>query len=143
MLKIVHEGEIIAIIVPAEFEKEGIEFFTPDNFSQQLAYMSRPKGYVIPAHTHNVVHRQVLNTLETLFIRKGKVKIDFFTRDQEFLESREVKTGDVVLLASGGHGFTMLEQTEIVEVKQGPYAGDRDKVRFGGAKGGGKVDSSL
>lgn len=143
MLKIVHEGEIIAIIVPAEFEKEGIEFFTPHNFSQQLAYMNRPKGYVIAAHTHNVVHRQVLNTLETLFIRKGKVKIDFFTRDQEFLESREVKTGDVVLLASGGHGFTMLEQSEILEVKQGPYAGDRDKVKFGGAKGVGKVDSGL
>ena len=136
MIEIKHNDEIIAIIIPVEYKKEGIEFFTPDSFSQQLAYMNRPKGYVIPPHTHNVVHREVLYTLETLFIRKGRLRVDFFTRDQKFIESREVKTGDVLLLASGGHGFTMLEQTEMIEVKQGPYAGEKDKVRFDGVTGG-------
>ena len=134
MEKIVYDEKIIAIIIPAEFQKDGIEFFTPNEFSQQLAYMKRPEGYSIEAHKHNLVHRQVFNTLETLFIRKGKVKIDFYSYDQKYIESRVLKTNDVILLASGGHGFTMLEETEMIEVKQGPYAGDKDKIRFEGNK---------
>jgi hypothetical protein len=47
-----------------------------------------------------------------------------------YLESRILSAGDVILLAFGGHGFEMLEPTEIIEVKQGPYAGDQDKTRF-------------
>lgn len=128
-----HGEETIAIIIPAEFEKDGIEFFTPADFSQQLAYMKRPAGYVIDPHIHNKVKRSVHYTLETLFIRKGKVKIDFFTREKKYLESVVLKTGDVVLLAAGGHGFTMLEETEMIEVKQGPYSGvESDKTHFEG-----------
>lgn len=133
MINIIKENEnILAIIVPNEFNKDGIEFFTPNDFSQQLAYMNRPVNYKIAPHTHKMFHREVYHTLETLFIRRGRVKIDFYTKDQKFVESREVKTGDVVLLVSGGHGFSMLEQTEMIEVKQGPYAGEEDKVRFDG-----------
>ena len=130
MIQITHKDEIIAIIIPANYNKDGIEFFTPNSFSQQLAYMKRPQGYIIPAHTHNIFPREVFYTLETLFIRRGRLKVDFYTRDQQFIESRTVGTGDVVLLASGGHGFEMLEETEMIEVKQGPYAGEKDKMRF-------------
>jgi len=134
MIEIKNNNQIIAIIIPSDYHPEGIKFFTPGNFSQQLAYMNRPEGYSISAHTHNKIYRQVFYTLETLFIRKGRVRVDFYDDDRIFLESKELKTGDVILLASGGHGFTMLEQTEIIEVKQGPYAGDEDKIRFQGIK---------
>lgn len=130
-----HGGEIIAIVIRAEFRKDGIEFFTPDSFSQQLAYMNRPKGYKIQPHTHNKVSRNVSYTLETLFIRKGLLKVDFFTANGDYIESRTLKTGDVILLATGGHGFEMLEPTEMIEVKQGPYVGSDDKVRFGKKSG--------
>lgn len=129
---ITHDDQLLAIIIPAGFKKEGIEFFTPDNFSQQLAYMNRPEGYNIPPHVHNEVKREVKNTLEVLFIRSGKARIDFYTQEKEFICDRILETGDVILLASGGHGFTMLEPTEILEVKQGPYAGEADKTRFPG-----------
>ncbi len=128
--KIIYNNNIIAIIIRSDFKKEGIEFFTPNKYSQQLAYMNHPAGYKIIAHTHNMVHRNVYFTLETLFIRKGKVKVDFYSQEKKYLESRVIKTGDVILLVSGGHGFTMLEQTEMIEVKQGPYCEDQDKVRF-------------
>ncbi len=128
--KIIYNNNIIAIIIRSDFKKEGIEFFTPNEYSQQLAYMNHPAGYKIIAHTHNMVHRNVYFTLEILFIRKGKVKVDFYSQEKKYLESRVIKTGDVILLVSGGHGFTMLEQTEMIEVKQGPYCGDQDKVRF-------------
>uniref|UniRef100_UPI0040472DAE hypothetical protein n=1 Tax=Algoriphagus sp. TaxID=1872435 RepID=UPI0040472DAE len=128
--KILHESSLLALIVRAEFRADGIEFFTPSDFSQQLGYMSRPKGYVIPPHVHNPVTREVLYTKEVLFIKSGKLRVDFYTDLQVYLESKILHTGDIILLAVGGHGFEMLEASEIIEVKQGPYAGDLDKTRF-------------
>lgn len=92
--------------------------------------MNRPKGYVIPPHVHNPIAREIFQTKEVLYIKKGKVRIDFYDDNQKYLESRVVKKGDVVLVAFGGHGFEMLEESEIIEVKQGPYAGEKDKTRF-------------
>ena len=95
-----------------------------------LAFMSRPPSYKITPHIHNEVAREVFHTQEVLFIRKGKVKVDFFDQNKVYLESRVLQSGDVILLASGGHGFEMLESTEIIEVKQGPYTGEQDKTHF-------------
>ena len=125
-----HREEVLAIILRANFHSEGIEFFTPAYFSQQLGYMNRPQGYVIPPHVHNPVAREVQFTKEVLIIKSGKVRVDFYDDDQNYLESRILNQGDIVLLAFGGHGFEMLEASEIVEVKQGPYAGEADKTRF-------------
>ena len=122
--------KLLSVIVRREFEKEGIEFFTPDTFSQQIGYMKRPVNYVIPPHTHNAVQRDVHFTQEVLLIKSGKIRVDFYDDEQNYLESRVLFPGDVVLLAYGGHGFEMLEESEIIEVKQGPYAGEQDKVRF-------------
>ena len=127
---ITYENQMLAIIISNNFQKEGIVFFTEDNFSQQLGYMNRPKGYVIPPHRHNIVPREVIHTQEVLFIKAGKVRVDFYNDQQDYLESRIIVTGDVILLAAGGHGFEMIEPSEIIEVKQGPYIGELDKVRF-------------
>ncbi|WP_301102022.1 hypothetical protein [Propionivibrio sp.] len=127
-----HADEVLAVILRANFYSEGIEFFTPAHFSQQLGYMNRPQGYMIPPHVHNPVAREVQFTKEVLIIKTGKVRVDFYDDDQSYLESRILYQGDIVLLAFGGHGFEMLESSEIIEVKQGPYAGDADKTRFCG-----------
>jgi len=123
-------GELIALVIGSRFKKEGIEFFTPASFSQQLAYMCHQTGVTISPHVHNRVDRNVQLTQEVLFVRKGRVKVDLFDKKQHFLTSVTLESGDVILLASGGHGFTMLEPTEMIEVKQGPYVGDHDKTRF-------------
>lgn len=125
-----HNGQQLALIIRREFKKEGIEFFTPGTYSQQIGYMNRPEGYVIPPHVHNPVAREVQYTKEVLFIKSGRLRVDFYSESQEYLESTVLEAGDVILLAYGGHGFEMLESTEIIEVKQGPYAGDQDKTRF-------------
>lgn len=127
-----NKEEIIAVIIYNNYQKDGIEFFTPGDFSQQLAFMSRQKGYVIPAHTHNVVKRDIHFTHETLFLKKGKLKVNFYDNERNYLDSRILGAGDVILLASGGHGFEFLEDTEMIEVKQGPYLSDSDKTRFKG-----------
>jgi hypothetical protein len=127
---IIFNERLFAIILRTEFKQDGIHFFTPNSFSQQLGYMKRPEGYVIPPHVHNPVKREVSYTKEVLFIKSGKVRIDFFDEGQTYVFSRELHKGDVILLAFGGHGFKMLDDSEIIEVKQGPYAGESDKTRF-------------
>ena len=125
-----HRDLFLGIIINREYKSEGISFFTPDDFSQQLAYMNRPKGYVITPHLHNAVVREVHYTQEVLFIKSGKVRVDFYDDNRVYLESRILMSGDVIMLAHGGHGFEMIEASEIIEVKQGPYAGENDKTRF-------------
>lgn len=132
--QIVHDGEMLALIVRDDYDEPGISFFTPNDLSQQLAFMRHPAGKVIEAHFHNPVPRTVAYTQETLFIKKGRLRVDFFDDQQRYLESRELKAGDVILLVKGGHGFEVLEEIEMIEVKQGPYAGDRDKTRFVGIR---------
>jgi mannose-6-phosphate isomerase-like protein (cupin superfamily) len=125
-----HNGDTFAIIVRRNFNSPGINFFTANDYSQQLAYMNHPAGKEIQPHVHKKVHREVHYTQETLFIRKGKLQVDFYTDEQAFLESRILEAGDVILLIKGGHGFKVLEDLEMFEVKQGPYAGDEDKIKF-------------
>jgi len=132
--QITHNNKILAIIVKNSYTSNGITFFTPDDFSQQLAYMNHPKGKQIQPHVHNEVKREVLYTKEVLLIKKGKIKCDFYTDDKIYIDSRILEAGDIILLASGGHGFEMLEDTEMFEIKQGPYAGENDKTRFKGVK---------
>jgi mannose-6-phosphate isomerase-like protein (cupin superfamily) len=124
------DGKHMALIVRRDDKVDGIKFLTPDDFSQQVGLMTRPAGYRIPPHVHRPVRREVEITKEVLFIRSGRMRIDFYDEHKVFLCSREVATGDTVLLAYGGHGIEMLEPTDILEVKQGPYAGERDKERF-------------
>lgn len=128
--KIQEEGLLLALIIRNSFYKDGIEFFTDDDSSQQLGYMNRPKDYEIIPHRHNLVERSVKLTQEVLFIKSGKVRVDFYDNEQNYISSKILFSGDVILLADGGHGFKMLEKSEIIEVKQGPYCGEQDKVRF-------------
>ena len=132
LYRVEHGNVLLAIIIKHGFSEPGIHFFTPDDFSQQLAYMNHPSGKVIPPHVHNPVQRSVSYTLEVLFLKRGKLRVDFYDNERNYLESRILEAGDTILLASGGHGFEALEEIEMIEVKQGPYAGDADKTRFTG-----------
>ncbi|MDR3176067.1 MAG: hypothetical protein LBU06_06000 [Desulfovibrio sp.] len=124
-------GKTLALILRSCYSKDGIAFFTPETFSQQLGYMRHPGGYRIAPHDHNPLPRTIEWTQEVLFIKSGKVRLDIYAPEsRDYLESRILHPGDLVLLAHGGHGLVMLEQSEIIEVKQGPYAGEADKTRF-------------
>jgi len=130
--EIKHNDQLMALIVSHRFAEPGIHFFTPNDFSQQLAYMRHPAGKIIAPHVHNPVRREVHYTAEVLVIKRGRLRVDFYNDSQIYLESRILESGDVILLATGGHGFEVLEELEMYEVKQGPYAGEMDKTRFSG-----------
>lgn len=133
MIEEIRRGALLlAIIVRSSYNKEGISFFTEDHMSQQLAYMRHPTGHRIKPHVHNAVAREVHYTKEVLILKRGRMRVDFYDETQEYLFSRDLSSGDVLLLANGGHGFEILEEVEMFEVKQGPYSGEADKTRFEG-----------
>lgn len=134
-VEIIHDNETgnqLAIIVRASYDVPGVTFFTASDSPMQLGYLNHPRGKNIPAHVHREVRREVTMTQETLVIRKGSLRVDFY-RDNStpiYLSSRLLKAGDVILLISGGHGFYAVEDVEMIEVKQGPYVGGLDKITF-------------
>lgn len=130
IVKIIYKKKLLGIIIKSDFKKEGLEFFTPEDYSQQLAYMNRPKGYVITSHIHNPVVRKIRFTKEVLFMKTGKVRVDFYDDKRRYVESKILNAGDVVLLGFGGHGLEFIEDTEIIEVKQGPYIKEKQAIRF-------------
>jgi len=132
-IEIIKKGkEILAIIVPHDYYSEETQFFTPTNFPQQLGFISRKRGEIIQTHKHNVVKRNIYLTQEVLAIKKGKVKINFYDSKGKYFDSRIFWPGDIILLASGGHGLEFLKNTQIVEIKQGPYLGKDDKIMLKG-----------
>lgn len=124
------DGNLCAIILFSSYDEQGIQFFTPPNYSLQFGSMSYSAGKTILAHKNNPIKREISLTMETLFVRKGKVRVDFYTDKGEYRRSRVLGPGDVILIVGGGHGFEVLEDLNMVEVKQGPYAGEASRTRL-------------
>ena len=125
-----HLNNQLAMIVRSSHQTLGVDFLTPDTFGQQVAYMNRPKGEVIQAHIHEPISRTLIGTQEVLYIRKGRIRVDFYESDRTYVSSMILGAGDLMLLSTGGHGFEVLEDIDMIEIKQGPFAEGRDKTRF-------------
>lgn len=124
------EKTLLALIVRSGRAEQGVHFVTADDSVHQLGVLQWPGGHIIDAHIHNPLTRTIDSTQEVLFIRSGTVRVDLYAENQSYQCSRTLEAGDVIFLASGGHGFEILEDANIVEVKQGPYLGEQEKTRF-------------
>ena len=125
--RIIRDGEIHAIVLRREYAGRGPSFFTPGEFSQQLGLLAHPKGKVVERHRHKLVRREIFRTQEVLVVLDGRIRVDLFTEEGAPIKSVRLKAGDAILLARGGHKVVVLEDSRIIEVKQGPYAGFEDK----------------
>ena len=123
-------GAELALVIRANFSQPGINFVTTDESVHQLGVLKWPKGHLIDAHVHKPMCRAIDSTQEVLFIRSGRVRVDLYREDRRYHSSLELGAGDVIFLVSGGHGFEILDDADIVEVKQGPYKGEGEKTRF-------------
>lgn len=130
--EVMHKNKLLSIIISHKFKEKGCSFVTPPELDQQLAYMYYPRGKIIQAHIHNYIPRKIQYTQEVLIIKRGLLRVDFYTDRQKYLESRILGAGDVIILIMGGHGFEVLEELEMIEVKQGPYLGKEEKTCFDG-----------
>ena len=130
MEKIYYKKKLLAIIIKNYHKKKGINFFTENNFSQQVAFMNHGKNHIIQPHIHKLRLKKIYDTNEVLIILQGKIKVDFFNSNKKYVKSRLIEKGNILILLSGGHGFKILKNCKFIEVKQGPYHIKKDKEKF-------------
>jgi hypothetical protein len=123
-------GKTIAYIIHAEMNPEKTTFLTPPEFNLQVGFVVYPAVGEITRHVHRPLERHIVGTSEVLVVKKGLCQIDIYNDDRELVATRELRAGDTMLMVGGGHGFRMLEDTVFLEIKQGPYSGLDEKVRF-------------
>ena len=128
--RIEHKEELLAVIIKGDYMPDKIEFITPDTFKQQVGFIAYVKDKEIDPHIHHEMPRSLKGTSEVLILKKGHVRVDFYSQKKEYTESRELLPGDVLILVSGGHGFHFYEDGVFLEIKQGPYIGPQEKERF-------------
>jgi hypothetical protein len=128
--RIESEGKALALIIRRELDPEGTSFVTPSDFNFQVGFVVYPEGGTIAPHVHRAIERHIVGTPEVLVVRRGRCEIDIFDDARALVATRELRTGDVMLMIGGGHGFRMIEPTVLFEVKQGPYTGLSEKERF-------------
>ena len=123
-------NRLLALIVRNRFSPERTTFLTSDDLPQQLGFVVYPAGGEVPRHLHRPIERRIVGTSEVIVVRSGRCLLDIYDDNQQLVATRELETGDVMVMVSGGHGFRMLEPTVLLEVKQGPYTGVDEKERF-------------
>ena len=129
--KIIHKKKLLALIVRGKYRnKAGITFFTPDESTQQFGYMKHKKKYVIKPHLHKKRLTKIFQTTEVILLLKGILRVDFYNQFKKYLFSKILKRNDIIMLVYGGHGFKILKDVEMLEIKQGPYNLIKDKIKF-------------
>ena len=129
--KVLHKNKLFALIVRIQFRKKsGIKFFTSKEATQQFGYIKHKKNYIIKPHNHKKRLTKILKTTEVLLLLKGTLRVDFYDDKEKYLFSKIINEKDIIMLVHGGHGFRVLKDVEMIEVKQGPYSLASDKVKF-------------
>ena len=128
--QIKHKNKLYALIIRNFRKKKGVSFFTPNNLSLQCGYMNHKKNHIIKPHSHKRRLSKIFYTSEVLCLLKGKLRVDFYTDKKIYLFSKIIKANDIIALIKGSHGFKTIEPVQMIEVKQGPFHINRDKVRF-------------
>ena len=129
--KISHKKKLFALIVRGKFRnKKGVNFFTPNHTTQQFGYMKHKKNHIIEPHLHNKRLTKILTTTEVILMLKGGLRVDFYDDHRIYLFSKIIKAKDIIMLVNGGHGFKVIKNVEMIEVKQGPYNLSKDKKKF-------------
>tara|TARA_Y100000817_G_C16636314_1_gene446357 strand:- start:150 stop:584 length:435 start_codon:yes stop_codon:yes gene_type:complete len=129
--KIIHKKKMLALIVRGKYRrKKGIHFFTPESATQQFGYMKHNRKHIIKPHLHQKRLTKILSTTEVILIMKGVLRVDFYNQKKKYLYSKILKKDDIIMLVHGGHGFKVLKNVEMLEIKQGPYSISKDKVKF-------------
>ncbi len=129
--EIKHKKKLFALVVSGKYRnKKGITFFTPDQATQQFGYMKHEKGHIINPHTHKKRLTKILSTTEVILLLKGVLRVDFYSQQKKYLFSKILKGNNIIMLVHGGHGFKVIKDVEMIEVKQGPYQLVEDKIKF-------------
>jgi len=128
--RIESRGSVLCLLVKSGFVADRTTFLTPPDYKQQVGFVVYPAGGEIPRHLHLPLERRLVGTSEVLLVKSGRCLLDIFDDERALVATRELGPGDLMLMVGGGHGFRMLEDTVLLEIKQGPYTGLDEKERF-------------
>ena len=124
-------GEVaLCYIVRSSLLPQATQFLTPPEFNLQVGYIVHPQGHEIARHVHSRVERRLETTSEVLVVKQGQCEIDVYDDSHVLVATRELRVGDVMIMVGGGHGFRMIEDTVLLEIKQGPFIGADQKETF-------------
>ncbi|MBC8484724.1 MAG: hypothetical protein H8D45_01620 [Bacteroidetes bacterium] len=124
-----HKGEIIGLCIRNYHKWDETKFLTSDDFFLQIGLLYYNEGQIVNPHAHHKVPRLIDITQEVLFCIYGRIVYTFYDQDDNWREiaSYEISGGDLICLFGAGHGGKALEPTRLIEVKQGPFLGTKDK----------------
>jgi len=125
-----HRNKILALIIKHKKNNQSVNFYTPNNFTQQVGFIEYKNGTYIKPHTHNKFLRKIYKTSEVLYLKKGKIRVDFYQSKKKYLFSKIINKDNIIVLSTGSHGFKFLKQSTLIEIKQGPFNAKMDKKRF-------------
>jgi hypothetical protein len=128
--RITSRDNVLCLIVRAELRLGTTTFFTPPEWKQQVGFVVYPAGGEIARHVHRPIERRLVGTSEVVLVQSGRCLLDVYDDERNLVATRELGPGDLMLMVGGGHGFRMLEDTVLLEIKQGPYTGLDEKERF-------------
>ena len=133
MEKISDGDKLLAIVWRDADWTPGLNFPTPENMFIQAGCWQYPAGKSLGAHRHIYNERVVTQTQETVYVKRGRMRVDVFNDDSKLIESVVLETGDFAVLGDCGHGYEILEEdTQILEIKNGPFISvEADKEAIG------------
>jgi hypothetical protein len=123
-------GVVLAYLVRGGTPPSETTFLTPHDCGLQVGHVVYPAGGEIARHVHLPIERHLVGSTEVLLLQQGRCEVDVYTDDRRMVLTREMHVGDILIAVSGGHGFRVLEDTVLLEIKQGPYPGGAEKARF-------------
>jgi quercetin dioxygenase-like cupin family protein len=123
-------GMVLAYIARGGSTPGETRFLTPDDCTLQVGHVVYPAGGEIARHMHLPIERHLVGTTEVLVVQRGHCEVDVFDSDRNLAATRELRAGDILIAVAGGHGFRIIEDTVLLEIKQGPYPGGKEKERF-------------
>jgi hypothetical protein len=123
-------GRLLVLIIGHATRPAATSFVTPEDAGQQVGFVVYPAGGEVRRHSHLPLEREIVGTSEVIIVRDGRCEIDIYGTGEQLVATRELVSGDVAVICDGGHGFRFLEDTVLLEVKQGPYLGLDEKRYF-------------
>ena len=127
--KIEKDNQLLAIIIRKELDDK-LNFITPDESTMQIGIQNRKKGEEILPHKHKPIPElKNIPVHETFHIIQGKAQVSIFDSNKQLEKQVILNPGDTIFLSTG-HSITFLEDTKMLEVKQGPYRGKETEKEY-------------
>lgn len=128
VIRIEKNGIVYALIFPQSLAvRDGVRFVTQGEDGLQVGLFERPEGHKVSPHMHTPRTVELKHIAEFLRIEEGKVRVTVLDEEWKTVGEHTVEKGWCILFLRGGHSIEILASARMMEVKQGPYAGN-DKI---------------